>query len=39
MANIANEPCTDTRLRSPLSTASSSWHTSPYAVAVDPPQP
>ena len=29
MANIASEPCTDTRLRSPLSTASSSWHTSP----------
>ena len=29
MANIASEPCTDTRLRSPLSTASSSWQTSP----------
>jgi hypothetical protein len=29
IANIASEPCTDTRLRSPLSTASSSWHTNP----------
>ena len=29
IANIASEPCTETRLRSPLSTASSSWHTSP----------
>ncbi len=39
MANIASEPCTDTRLRRPESMASSSWHTSPYAVAVEPPQP
>ena len=39
IAYIASEPCTDTRLRSPLSTASNSWHTNPYAVAVDPPQP
>jgi len=29
IANIASDPCTDTRLRNPLSTASSSWHTSP----------
>jgi len=39
IANIASEPCTDTRLRIPESAASSSMHASPYAVALVPAQP
>lgn len=39
MANMASDPCTDTMLRRPLSTASSSWQATPYAVADEPPQP
>jgi len=35
-ANMANEPCTETKLRSPESTASSSRHASPYATALAP---
>ena len=39
IANIASEPCTDTKLRSPESTASSSRQATPYAVALVPAQP
>ena len=39
IANIASDPCTDTKLRSPESTASSSRHATPYAVADMPAQP
>ena len=39
IANIASEPCTDTKLRSPESTASSSRQAMPYAVALVPAQP
>ena len=39
IANIASEPCTDTKLRSPESTASSSRQAMPYAVADVPAQP
>src|SRR5207342_1343479 len=39
IANIASEPCTLTKLRSPESTASSSRQATPYAVAVVPAQP
>ena len=38
-ANIASEPCTLTKLRSPESTASSSRQATPYAVALVPAQP
>src|SRR5262249_50658808 len=36
IANMASEPCTDTRLRSPESAASSSMQARPYAVALVP---
>ena len=39
IANIASEPCTETKLRRPLSPASSSRQASPYAVALVPAQP
>ena len=39
IAYIASEPCTDTKLRSPESTASSSRQAMPYAVADIPAQP
>ena len=39
IAYIASEPCTDTKLRSPESTASSSRQATPYAVALRPAQP
>ena len=39
VASIANDPCTDTMLRTPLSPASSSKHARPYAVALAPAQP
>ena len=39
IAYIASEPCTDTKLRSPESTASSSRHAMPYATALVPAQP
>ena len=39
IANIASDPCTDTRLRMPESPASSSRQVSPYAVAEAPAQP
>ena len=39
IAYIASEPCTDTRLRTPLSPASSSMQARPYAVALAPAQP
>src|SRR5689334_23393811 len=39
IAYIASDPCTDTRLRTPLSPASSSMQASPYAVALAPAHP
>ena len=39
MPYIASEPCTLTKERSPESTASSSRHATPYAVALVPAQP
>ncbi len=39
IANIASDPCTDTRLRIPESPASSSMHASPYATALAPGSP
>ncbi len=39
IANIASEPSTETKLRSPLSTASSSVHTNRYVVANIPAHP
>lgn len=39
IANMASEPWTETRLRMPESTASSSWQANPYAVALIPAQP
>ena len=39
IANIASEPWTETSERTPESTASSSAHASPYAVALVPAQP
>ena len=39
IANIASDPWTETNERRPESPASSSWHTSPYAVALAPAQP
>ena len=39
MALIASDPCTDTNVRQPLSAASSSRHTSPYATAPAPAHP
>ena len=39
IANIASEPCTDTKLRTPESPASSSKQVSPYATALAPGSP
>jgi hypothetical protein len=39
IAYIASDPWTETRLRTPLSPASSSMHARPYAVAVAPAHP
>src|SRR5689334_10245352 len=39
IANIASDPCTDTKDRRPESTASSSRHATPYAVALMPAHP
>ena len=39
IANIASDPCTETRLRIPESPASSSMHASPYATALAPGSP
>jgi hypothetical protein len=39
MGNIASDPCTETKLRAPLSPASSSWQAMPYATALVPAQP
>src|SRR5256885_4424960 len=39
IAYIASEPCTETRLRTPASPASSSMHVSPYATELAPGRP
>ena len=39
IANIARDPCTDTRLRMPASPASSSMHVRPYATELAPGRP
>ena len=39
IANIASEPCTETRLRTPESPASSSRQARPYETALVPAQP
>ena len=39
IANIASEPCTDTRLRTPASPASSSMQVRPYATELAPGRP
>ncbi len=36
IGNMASDPCTDTKLRAPLSPASSSRHARPYATALVP---
>ena len=39
IANMASDPCTDTRLRTPESPASSSRQARPYETALVPAQP
>ena len=39
IADIASEPCTETKVRHPESAASSSWQTRPYSTALAPAHP